>query len=782
VTAINGFTGTVTLSISATAGLNAVLNTTTVTFTAGGFKVINATLTVDSTAAANYSVTVTGSATGFASKSTAPISVTVVDFTVVSDPSIGPLLPASGQTGTSRITLSSVNGIVALVRLSMDASGLKNSVTPASCTMNTTTVSCVGIYTVTAPDFHGPYIVYPHATSFVAVNRGDLGTNPVIVDRGTTVTVHVPDFGFRTGFGPDTIGPLVPGPTGATTSLVVQAFDGFVGTVTFAPAGAPGIGLSDPAHVFPTVAPTSYTFTAGGPTLISDTLSVSTDQLGTYAIIVTGKSIGYSDHVIRVFVMAPPQLVVLPQNRVTAVAGSTVIYAVNTVGLSTYGGYDISVRADPAVLSPDSIDVSGSVFPSFFESVNCVNNGFYANGTAIPLGISGNLNCGPSDGPGVAHSAGTSLGGLAAGDGLLFTIRYKARASAFTISANPNPVGNLPAGTTGNSTITVTTTSLTNLVIFNDSVFASDGVTLVPHSTRTGLYGGFTVTLTLTSSSGLTANISPSTVTFDVLHPSVIAKLNFTANAAGTYTILVVGTSAGLAGSASTGLTAIFTVTQDFTVSASPNSIFIQLDSSATSTITVTSLGTFAGTVCLSVTGADLLSPTISPLCVTLVAGGSAQANFTAAAVAGQTPSGTYTITVTGTSGPTSHSTTITVVVLSNVIRFRLSWLSQVSITTNGGVQTWSAQINNRDQTTQYVQLLISGGTSSGTRAFSEQSVIVALPGGAHKFNIALTHTFTSADIGLSFRFTVLAQFGSSPSNLNLISFSVVSGTFTVVA
>jgi hypothetical protein len=150
--------------------------------------------------------------------------------------------------------------------------------------------------------------------------------------------------------------------------------------------------------------------------------------------------------------------------------------------------------------------------------------------------------------------------------------------------------------------------------------------------------------------------------------------------------------------------------------------------------------------------------------------------------VAGQTPSGTYTITVTGTSGPTSHSTTITVVVLSNVIRFKLSWLSQVSITTNGGVQTWSAQINNRDQTTQYVQLLISGGTSSGTRAFSEQSVIVALPGGAHRFNIALTHTFTSADIGLSFRFTVLAQFGSSPSNLNLISFSVVSGTFTVVA
>jgi len=104
-----------------------------------------------------------------------------------------------------------------------------------------------------------------------------------------------------------------------------------------------------------------------------------------------------------------------------------------------FAGYDIMVVTNPNVLSPDSIDTSASALNPGTAFTNCVNNGFYANGTAIPLGSPGNINCGPGDGPGVAHS-GFSSSGEFTGDGMLFSINYKPRTLDYTISASPNTV------------------------------------------------------------------------------------------------------------------------------------------------------------------------------------------------------------------------------------------------------------------------------------------------------------------------------------------------------
>jgi hypothetical protein len=149
--------------------------------------------------------------------------------------------------------------------------------------------------------------------------------------------------------------------------------------------------------------------------------------------------------------------------------------------------------------------------------------------------------------------------------------------------------------------------------------------------------------------------------------------------------------------------------------------------------------------------------------------------------VEGQTPSGTYFITVTGTSGLTSHTTTVTVVVLSDLIRLKLDWLDLVSVSANGGVMTWTATLTNRAPTTQYVIVTITGGTSSGTRLFSVQSTLVTLAPGASA-TITISRTFTSGDIGLRFRATAMAQFGSTPTNLNQFSANIKHGFFTVVA
>jgi len=110
----------------------------------------------------------------------------------------------------------------------------------------------------------------------------------------------------------------------------------------------------------------------------------------------------------------------------------------------------------------------------------------------------------------------------------------------------------------------------------------------------------------------------------------------------------------------------------DFTISASPTSMTVPVGSSGTTTITLSSLYNFVGTVNLaaSVTPADITSslslvdPTtsFSPVSVFLAANGTGASTMTVSSSLLTTP-GTYTITVTANSGTISHSATVTVTV-----------------------------------------------------------------------------------------------------------------------
>ncbi len=92
----------------------------------------------------------------------------------------------------------------------------------------------------------------------------------------------------------------------------------------------------------------------------------------------------------------------------------------------------------------------------------------------------------------------------------------------------------------------------------------------------------------------------------------------------------------------------------DFFLSAAPSSLATTVRTMGTSTITVHPLFSFTGTVNLSITASSGLQATISP---PSIGGASGTATLTIVAL----NSRNYTTTVTGTSGPISHSLNVTI-------------------------------------------------------------------------------------------------------------------------
>jgi len=192
----------------------------------------------------------------------------------------------------------------------------------------------------------------------------------------------------------------------------------------------------------------------------------------------------------------------------------------------------------------------------------------------------------------------------------------------FTISASPNPI-TINAGSSGTSTITVNSLN------------------------------GFAGTVQLSSPpSGLTASLSLTSITAS--GTSILTVTVPTGTATGTYSVTVTGVSESI--SHSTTLTVQVT-TPDFSISASPTSLTIRSGSSGTSTITVKPLNGFTGTVKLSPTAPSGLTASLNPTSIT---SGTSTLKIT---VSSNIRSGTYTVTVTGTSGSLIHSATVRVTV-----------------------------------------------------------------------------------------------------------------------
>jgi len=251
--------------------------------------------------------------------------------------------------------------------------------------------------------------------------------------------------------------------------------------------------------------------------------------------------------------------------------------------------------------------------------------------------------------------------------------------------------------------------------------------------------GGFTGSVSLSASSGPSRGFSFKFDTDQVqlsLGGSAVATLTVTTSSSispGSYTITVTGTcSSGLCTvpPQSHSITLGITVSGDFSIAASPSALDMPVGSSQSSTITLTSLDGFAGTINISTSASSSnLSVTCDRPSASLVSGAAATltCKFTTFAI------GSYSGTVTGTYGSLSH--TVSIQVVSN---------TQPGFTISASPQSFIVQAGFSNYTTLTLTSVngfsgdVSLSSTSGSGSFSPASIRLSA-GGVANSNFTVT-------------------------------------------
>ncbi len=308
---------------------------------------------------------------------------------------------------------------------------------------------------------------------------------------------------------------------------------------------------------------------------------------------------------------------------------------------STCGNPDFSVTASPAsqsVTQGNGTSYTVTVTPSggFTGTVSLTLSG-------LPAGATGTFN------PASLPSGNSTL--------------------SITTSST-TPTGTFPltiSGTSGSTTHTASVNLVVTAPVVGDfSISASPGSQTVTAGNGTSYTatvtgsGGFSGAVNFTASglpSGAGASFNPTSVTGS--GSSTMSVTTSASTPAGTYTLTITGTSGSLVHSTTVTLVVNPAPNPDFSISDSPSSITVTRGTTGTSTVTVSGVNGFAGTVSLSVSGqGSRVIPTFNPTSVT----GSGTSTLSVT-VGRKATTGTRTLTITGTSGSLSRSTTLTLII-----------------------------------------------------------------------------------------------------------------------
>src|SRR5215469_10652417 len=510
----------------------------------------------------------------------------------------------------------------------------------------------------------------------------NVGNVVVYATGGTNVTNYSHSYVLTPAATPDfslsaSPATVAQGGSGKST-ITVTPTSGFTGTVAFTASGLP-------AGVTPSFSTTNAT------TSVLTLSASSTVATGTSTVTVTGTS-GTLSHTatftLTVTAAAPAADFSLSASPGT-VAISQGMSGTKTITVNQLNGFAgtvaLSASGLPTGVTP-SFNPTNATTTSVL-TLSASSTAATGNYTVTITGTSGTL----------THTTTVSLNVIAVA------------APDFNLSASPATV---PQGGSGKSTITVTPTS------------------------------GFNGSVNLAASSGLPAGVTPS---FSPTSATSTSTLTFTASstaAPGTYTVTVTGTSGTGTAALSHTTTVALTVTAatpaaDFSLSASPATV--PQGGSGKSTITVTPVSGFNGSVNLAASG---LPTGVTPSFSANPATSTSTLTFAASSTAA---TGSSTVTITGTSGSLTHTTMVALTVTSPAGTSSLTVNpTALNFNTSGGVgggddareggglltqrltisSTTHASVSYTDkETTQsggsWLMLGSSGGTTPGTLVVS---------------------------------------------------------------
>lgn len=234
--------------------------------------------------------------------------------------------------------------------------------------------------------------------------------------------------------------------------------------------------------------------------------------------------------------------------------------------------------------------------------------------------------------------------------------------------SSPTVPGTYMVNVTGTSEFLTHTTTIT-VVAGRDFGIASDPaeLTLTPDSSETSIitltsFASFAGTVDLTGSVSpgvLGFSLSPQTVSLSgVESATVLLAVNASAaTPAGVYTITVKAAS-----DSTTHSVPITVSVVDFSITVSNTNLILQQGSSVTTTISLTSINGFAGDVNLTAASStNALSQLLNATMLTLKPSGPRIATLTVNAASA--PTGTYTVSITGTSGSLARSISMSITV-----------------------------------------------------------------------------------------------------------------------
>ncbi|HEX3587048.1 MAG TPA: protease pro-enzyme activation domain-containing protein [Candidatus Angelobacter sp.] len=535
----------------------------------------------------------------------------------------GPGVPADGARDIPDVSLSSA--------------GHDGYIIVQGHTAGTNGLFSVGGTSAASPSFAGLMALVVQKTGvaqgnanpiFYSMGQNQFGGGIAVYHDTTTGNNSVPGIaGFSAGVGYD----LATGWGSVDASQMVNFWNN---------NGTPDFSLA--------ATPASQSVNQGSTATYTVTESVFDNYANTVTFSVSGLPAGASP------TFAPPTL---------SGAGTSSL-AISTTATTPLGSYPLTITGTDGVLTHTASVTLVITTPDFSltatPAVQTVVVGNTANYTATVTALNG-----------YAGTVNLSVSGLPAGASPLFTppsvTGSGSSGLAITTTAGTTPSGSYPL------VITATDGVLTHTA--NVTLVVSDFVISASPASQTVLQGNSTsYTVSLTTAAGYVGTVSFSVSGLPTSTTPVFSPTSLTASGTTTLTISTSGTSpltppgtypltisAGDGVSTqTTQVTLVVTPIADFGVSISPTSQTVNQGQNIGYGVTVSSVNGFAGLVNLSITG---LPPGASFSFNPSSLQGSGLSSL-AIVPGANTPGGTYTLTITGTSGPLVHSTTAMLTIL----------------------------------------------------------------------------------------------------------------------